>query len=118
VLCHVVTSSGEVLVQSAAVQSSHSLQCTAPPAAVGTAQLTLYDSGSNAAVAGPVQYRYHAAVSRFSVTPANGPTTGGTIVTVDGVAELLDASVADGIALDVWCRIDGKELQASIVQVH
>jgi hypothetical protein len=107
-----------VLVQSAAVQSSYSLQCTAPPAAVGTAQLALYDSSSDALVAGPVEYRYHAAVSRLSVTPASGPTTGGTVVNVDGVAELLDASIADSVALDVWCRIDGKELQATIVQVH
>ena len=74
------------------VSSATSITATAPPGATGTVDVTVTTTGGTSATVATDKYTYVGGPTVTSISPAAGPSSGGTAVTINGT--LLSSPIA------------------------
>jgi hypothetical protein len=104
---------GGVAATSVTFVSASELQAVTPTSTAGTVDVTVTNPDSQSATLANA-YTYADALAITAVSPAEGPVTGGTIVTITGTSFRSSASVSfDGVAAAAVTFVSSTELQAT-----
>ncbi|HEY2306943.1 MAG TPA: IPT/TIG domain-containing protein, partial [Streptosporangiaceae bacterium] len=76
--------------------SSTVLKATSPAGTAGTVDVTVTTAGGTSALSAADQFKYRAEPTVTGVSPASGPTAGGTVVTITGTGFTAAATVKLG----------------------
>jgi cysteine-rich repeat protein len=78
------------------VDGDTSIRALSPPASAGTVDITVTTAGGTSATSPSDQFTFVAVPTVSSVSPASGPVSGGTLVTITGTSFIAVASVSFG----------------------